>query len=504
MELLPHQKECVEKFANVRARLVGDSMGVGKTVEGIGLDLDLRARHGKANAHIRTLIICTKTGLEVWRRHLVDMGVDSKSILVINPKNRAPFEKELAAGAHKFDYYVVHWDVLAKLEDINKGTKTAPHILWHHVIADEVHMAKNRQSARTRELKKIKAAVKTGLSGTPADNKPQDLWSVLNWLYPQAYSSYWKFFNTYLEWNDYTGYREVTGVKNLDRLKKEMEPFYIRRTLYDVREDMPKKSYSTITVELTPKMRKTYDNMVEMSLTHLGQDEDILLASNAIAVLTRLQQLVAGTCDIDWDTFYVDYEKYEVKHEEWQKAHDKWVEEGSKKDEEPPEPKQPGMKLFISDPSPKVDAVMEIIETAVFEEDESIVVFTNYNEVAKLVKARCEKKKIPVSSVTGEDARQDQRDKAVSSFQSGATKVFVGTIGAAGTTITLNRAHTAIFVDRHWNPSKNAQAEDRIFRIDNDESPVQIIDIVAADTVDCEKIEKIGTKAKWLRQMLGG
>ena len=493
IELLPHQVECVEKFRNVRARLVGDSMGVGKTVEGIGLDLDLRATHGKSGAHIRTLIICTKTGLEVWSRHLSMFGIPANRILVIDPKDRSKFEKELASGAHKYDYYICHWDILSKLEDISKGTAAKPHILWHHVIADEVHMAKNRQSARTRELKRIKAAVKTGLSGTPADNKPQDLWSILNWLYPKVYTSYWRFYNAYLEWNDYSGYRTVTGLKNIDKLHKEIEPFYIRRTLHDVRADMPPKTHSRIEVDLLPAQRKQYANMQEFHNARIGDDLDEVHAPIAIAVLTRLYQITLGTVDIDWDTSNAAYDAWERKYQKWVTT------DGNPKTE----PKPPGFRLNIKDPSPKIDAVMAKIEEAI-EEEESIVVFTNYTDVAKLVRSRCERKKIPVSCVTSEESNPDQLGHQVSSFQNGATKVFVGTIGAAGTTITLNRAHTAIFVDRHWNPSKNAQAEDRIYRIDNDSSPVQIIDIVARDTVDLEKHTKLALKAAWLKKLLGG
>lgn len=492
MQLLPHQIEAVEKFQNVKAVLVGDSMGVGKTVTGIGRDLDLRERYGKPGAHIRTLIICQKNGIAVWNKHLLAFGVGPDRILAIDPKNRAPFEKELASGARNYDYYICHWDVLAKLEDINRPN----HIIWDHVIADEAHLGKNRVAARTREWKKLKCRVKTALTGTPADDKPQDIWSILNWLYPKHYSSYWRFFNTYLEWNDYSGFRQVTGVKNIKRLHEEIDPFYIRRTLADVREDMPKKSYSQVEVELTPKQRKAYEQMREFHLARLGADEDELIAPIAIAVLQRLQKMALGTVDVewsrdDWDSYYAALGEYEDAIIAW--------EENDRKGKKPKRPSGP--PLVVKEPSPKLDALFELIET---NEEEQFVVFTNYADVADLVEERCNRKKIPVSKITGSVTSQTVRDAAVVDFQSGKSRIFVGTIRAAGTSITLNAAHTLIFVDRDWNPSKNAQAEDRIFRIDNDDLPIQVIDIVAKNTVDAERIEQIGRKASWLRQILGG
>lgn len=473
MELLPHQVEVVTKFTDVRSRLVGDSMGqgVGKTASGIGLDLDLRKRHQKPGTHFRTLIICQKGGLSVWYRHLRSFGVADNRILVIDPKDRTKFEKELANGAWNFDYYVCHNDVLAKLEDINKGTVAKPHILWQHVIADEAQLFKNMKAARTRELKKLKANVKTALSGTPADNKPQDIFSILQWLYPRKYTSYWRFVEEYMNIDvGYSGYRVILGPK-LDKIPKlhdELEPFYIRRTLPDVRESMPPKTYSTIEVELYPKQRKMYDEMRDWQIARLGDSDDQeLIAPYAISVHQRLQQMALGTVSLDWSDM-----------------------EAGKTD---------GPRVKIGTPSSKLDAVMELVET---NSDESLVIFTQFIGMADLVEAECKRKGISTSKITANVTNQSVRDDAVAAFQSGESRVFVGTIGAAGTTITLNRAHTAIFMDRHWNPSKNAQAEDRIYRIDNDDTPVQIIDIVARDTIDEYRLAAIGTKALWLRQLL--
>jgi SNF2 family DNA or RNA helicase len=433
--------------------------------------LDLRKKHQAPETHFRTLIICQKGGLSVWYRHLRSFGVPSERILVIDPKNRGPFERELAKGAWNYDYYVVHWDVLAKLEDINRGPVSKPHIRWQHVIADEAQLAKNLKSARTRELKKIKVQVKTALSGTPADDKAQDIFSILQWLYPRKYTSYWRFVEEYMVVEEsWSGYRVIKGPRldKMPKLHEEIAPFYIRRTLSDVRKSMPPKSYSIIEVDLSPKQRKMYDEMLNWQVAKLGDSEDSeLLAPYAISVHQRLQQMALGTVFLDWSL----------------------VEKG----------KADGPSVRIGTPSPKLDAVLELVET---NQDESFVVFTQFIGMADLVEEECKKKGIPVSKITANVTNQTQRDAAVADFQSGKSRIFVGTIGAAGTSITLNRAHTAIFMDRHWNPSKNAQAEDRIYRIDNDDTPVQIIDLVARDTIDEYRLTKIGDKAIWLRQLL--
>lgn len=459
IELRPKQQECVDKFRKIKSRLIGDSMGVGKTVEGIALDLALRSDYGKPGQHIRTLIICQKNGISVWNRHLMMFDIPEIDISCVNPLNREPFVQSVLLGEAK--YYICHWDVLSKLEEACLRS-----VKWHHVIADEVHLAKNRKSLRTKSLKRIKAYVKTGCTGSFADDKPEDTWSILNWLYPSLYSSYWRFFNTFIDWEvGYPGgYKKPVGVKNIDKFHEDISRFYIHRTLHDVREDMPPKFYSTVHVELTSKQRKSYLQMEEFGVVQLGMGEDdILIAPITIAQRARLQQMAMGECTLDWDLY-----------------------SRGKRD-------TPVVK--IGSPSPKLDAIMELITT---NEQESFVVFTSYPDFADMVERACSSKGILSSKITGRTDKQSHRTKAVSDFQSGVTRVFVGTIGAAGTTITLNSAHTVIFADRDWNPSKNAQAEDRAYRIDNDDQPVHIIDIVAKDTIDEYRIEKVQLKGKWV------
>lgn len=87
-------------------------------------------------------------------------------------------------------------------------------------------------------------------------------------------------------------------------------------------------------------------------------------------------------------------------------------------------------------------------------------------------------------------------------FQRGETRVFAGTIQAGGVGITLTAASTVVFLDRNWSPALNLQAEDRLHRIGQAES-VQVIDIMARDTVDLGRHAVIEMKKGWIQQLLG-
>lgn len=499
MGLVPgeHQLEVVEKFNGLPGNIVGDSMGVGKTLECVILDLAERATRPDKRKRYRTLIICQKSGLSVWKWHLEDQGVDPARILVIDPSDRAPFDSELERGCPGYDYYLMHWDALIRLDWIVKHPKGKPVFWWDHVIADECHLGKNRNAKRTVVWKHIKTRKKTGASGTPADDKPQDFWSVLNWLDSRTYSSYWRFYDTYLDWSTHprNGYRVVHGVKNIDQFHREVAPFYIRRTLQDVRGDMPPKTYGKINVELTTRQRRDYDAMHKFQVARIGEANEELLVTYKIAMYVRLQQMIAGTTSLDWTKFENAFEKYGHLPEFNVRRLGELGRTGMQ-----PKNMPTGPEVIINEPSPKIDTVMEMVDTAV-DSGESIVVFSQFRGVIDLIEGRCKKSKYPVSKLTGAMLNQKTRDASVADFQSRKTRVFCGTIGAAGTTITLTAANTLVFTDRHWNPSKNRQAEDRIWRI-NQDNACRIWDVIANDTIDDERLRRIWEKARWVDEVV--
>jgi SNF2 family DNA or RNA helicase len=483
-----HQLEVVEKFVGLDYNLIGDSMGVGKTLSAILLDRAERKSHKwsyvLSDEHFRTLIVCTKGGLSVWKWHLEDQGVPSDRILVIDPSNRDYFDSELNAGALNYDYYIMHYHALPLLTFFDKVQLGRNALVWNHIIADEAHLIKNRKAERTKILKRQKAKKKTAVSGTPADDKPLDIWSVLNWLDRSKYSSYWRFYNTYIkyieEWNHNTntGYRKVVGTKNMDQYHREIHPFYIRRTLPEVRGSMPPKTHFRIWVDLSDRQLADYQQMYEFQTAELGVNDEELTVLWQIAVYQRLQQMTLGTViDLDWSAYKRFWDRHEFTLEE-----------------DLPKAQPKGPKLVLGDPSPKMDAVMEKIEEAL-DAGESIVVLSQYIQAVKMMEARCKKAKVPISLYHGGMTSQKRRDASVADFQSRTTRVFLGTIAAAGTSITLTAARTLLFTDRHWNPSVNRQAEDRIWRFDS-QDPVQIIDIAARETVDDEKLAAILLKGK--------
>lgn len=395
-------------------------------------------------------------------------------MVVCNPKKRADFVKALKQPYH---YYVIHWEGMRLISSELRKLR------WFHIIADEVHRIKNRKVQTTHALKSLYADEKTGCSGTPADDMPMDLWSILNWLWPKYYTSYWRFvkhyavYETETNWGNGQTYQKFVGVQNARSLHDEMAPWFVRRRKEDVLKDLPEKTYTDVWVDLHPKQRRAYNEMRDDMITWVENNKDKslpVMAAVVVAQLTRLQQFALGYMEGEQTTRRVrDKETGKVSVEPW--VH--WT---------------------ISDPSSKLDAVMEIIKD---NPSKQFVIFSQFKSVLNLLGKRLTKAKIPHGLYTG-DVKKSDRDKLVRDFQAGKVRIFMGTIAAGGEGITLTASDTVIFLDRSWKPSKNRQAEDRVHRI-GQTNAVQIIDIMARDTVDLGRRQRINMKWEWIQEILG-
>lgn len=343
-------------------------------------------------------------------------------------------------------------------------------IPWQAVIADEAHRAKSRKSLQTRGLWLIDAPMKLALTGTPVMNSPDELWPILRWLYPEEFGkslppskkhphgvpklAYWPFFDTYVDSYESHYGKVITGVRNADALRFLLSKKLVRRTKGD-KLDLPPKVREVIPIELTKKQRKLYDEAEKamwLTVKKSIEEGDKQLAKAAAAIAegkasiydmpngavrtTRLRQICSTPALLEGD-----------------------------------------------DESAKLDAAVEIITDA---QPKQFVVFSEFVGTCHALAERLEKKGLKVGVWTGEVSTED-RTEMEDEFQAGALDVLVGTIAAMGQGVTLTAADTAIFIERHWTPAMNEQAEDRLWR-NGQENHVTILILEGIDTVDSSKV----------------
>lgn len=442
-----------------------DYPGSGKTLVAVALNrIRIEQAQPIINERWQTLVVAPlSTHEDAWMKWFAEM--DPKlTVQRVNPKDREALRKALSSDDPP-DVAVVHWQGL-RLMPWLKDVK------WLHIIADECHAMQTRTSQQTTAIKQLSAIFKTAMSGTPVTTQPQKFWSVLNWLYPKDFSSYWKFFGKHVEYEvklidgGRRKYYDIQGPKNVDLLHEKIDKFYVRHLKkakccehhpQGVQPFLPDKYYDVVHVELGPKQRKLYNDMKKDMLAWVGPNDDKPIAAPmAIAKLTRLQQFSDAYADVD-----------------------------------------AAGNVKLIDPSAKLDAVMERLEAT----DQKVVIFSQYSQMIKLLTARLLKAKIKYVTLTGETP-QALRGNLIKDFQDGDAQVFAGTIGAGGIGISLTAASTVWFLDRSYSPAYNWQAEDRCWRI-GQTNAVQIVDFIAKQTIDQGKHTQIELKASWLRKLLG-
>lgn len=448
-ELFKFQQECVDYLRDRKAVLIGDDMGLGKTAEAIALDRIRRIRQPDISDKPLTLVVTYIAIIPAWVKQFQMWNPELK-VCAINPKKRDDFLDDLLL--EESDVYICHPQAIRLIQaDLQEHE-------WFHIIYDECHFLQNRKAKQTIAAKTISGFYKTGLSGTPAFDKPDDLWSILNWLYPKYWSSYWRFVDEHIVTTEYNGYKTAVGVKNTEKLQKEMKTFYVRRLKEEVLTDLPDKYFTRIEVDLDPKQFRAYEEMRKEMLAWIGENEDTPLATqDVIAQLIRLQQFSAAYATLNEET----------------------------------------NKVLLTEPSSKLDAVMEIINST----NEPIVIFSQFSQVIKLLAVRLEKAGIGHGIYTG-DTPPEVRAEIIENFQNKKIQVFAGTIQAGGTGITLTAASTVVFIDITWSGATNNQAIDRLHRI-GQKNAVHIVHIVARRTLDAKRHGDIEFKWSMVKYLLG-
>lgn len=463
LKLYPFQQYTLDRFHDVRSVLIGDDMGLGKTIQAVALDRERRIRQPALTAGGKTLVVAPLGVHSNWVEHFEKYT--DLTVTRINARYRDKFLDEVAFGA--YDVYICHWEALRLMPELTEKK-------WLHVIGDEIHKIQGPKTKVTKALKEITATFKTGLSGTPAYDKPDDLWSILNWLYPTFWTSFTAYFDRYVLWVDYNGYKTVIGIANEKELQEQMRGFYIRRLKTEVLTDLPEKFYERYFVDLHQKQRRAYNQMRDSMIAWVGEHEDQPINTSVVlAQLTRLQQFASAYA----------YTETVIKN--------RMIEGVLTPCEE--------LVLRLSDPSSKIDAAMDIIYGA---GGNQIVFFSQFSTLIDLFLVRLRKNKISCVKYTGDTSPSD-RDIAKKGFAAGEFQVFASTIRAGGTGLDeLKAASIGVFFDRDWSASNNIQAEDRLWR-HGQRNAVQIIDLIASNTVERSRIDQIDMNWTFIKQLLG-
>ena len=429
--------------------LLCDSMGLGKTNEIIWYAETLK-RRGLID---HCLIICGVDSLrQNWKKEIQKFSTES--VLVLGEKvsktgkvSYAPVDqraKQLLEPIEEF-FVVVNVATLRsdKIVEAFKKSKNK----FGLIAVDEAHKISNKSSQQGANLLKLNSPYKIAATGTPIVNSPLSAYLLLSWT-DNDKSTLTTYKSNYCEFGGFGG-KQVIGYKNLDVLKEEMDSCSIRRTLDQVRDDMPLKTVHYEVIEMSDAHRKFYEAVKEGVKEEADRVE--LKSGNLLALTTRLRQATA--C--------------------------------------------PAILTTQDILSSKLERCVEIVEDLV-SQGEKVVILSTFKEPVYQLAKLLEKYKPLVATGDVDDqvafSRMDQ-------FQNDPiSKVFIGTHGKCGTGFTLNAASYMICIDTPYTYSSFSQSTDRIWRVTNTR-PAFITVLICEDSVD-ERVADIVENKKELADFL--
>jgi SNF2 family DNA or RNA helicase len=400
-----------------------DDMGLGKTLESIA---------ASEESNSQRILIVTLNSLKFnWEAELNKWG--SKPITIING-DKAKRDKRIAD--YQTGYMVINYE----------GMRLHPELAgmqWDVMICDEAHKLKNKDTLHTMACKRIDATYRWALTGTPMENAPHELWSLLNWLFPKSFSSYWRFVDQYCVVNEFAGKDDKTirvpcGAISSKEMHELLQPVMIRRLKTDVLPDLPEKQYVCIPVEMTKEDRRVYKDILKEMIAVLDNG-DIVATPTVLTQFTRLKQVCISQHLL-----------------------------GTKRD---------GVT------SAKLQALEDLVESSIA--DHKIVIYTTLAEGLKITRNNLNARGWKTVEVHG-GVTPEGRQLAIHQFQTDPDcRIFLATIQAGGTGIDGLQyvSDMQIFLDKHPNPMKNLQAEDRLMRI-GQKNALTIYSIINKDSIE--------------------
>ena len=420
--LRPYQQRGFEWLTHLSGLGVGavlaDDMGLGKTVQVIAVLAHERRGSGPDDASLPTLVICPMSVIGNWQREIGRFAPELGVVMHHGPHRAGG--AAFAAQHRDADVVITTFATATRDRALLAGRP------WRRIVVDEAQHIKNVNTAAAKAIRTIPADHRIALTGTPVENRLEDLRAVIDFVNPGLLGSGSVFRARFAE--PIERERDRAALRHLGRLTR---PFILRREKTDpaIIPDLPAKKELTVRANLTVEQAGLYRAVVDELMEALSDREQrVLRRRTVLAALTRLKQI----CN--------------------HPAH--YLADGS------PVTRRDGHR------SGKVELLADIVTTLVDEGDRALV-FTQFAAFGEMLTGWLGGllgTEVPL--LHGGVPRTD-RDAMVARFQSGddAPPVMVATLKAGGTGLNLTAANHVIHVDRWWNPAVEDQATDRAYRI---------------------------------------
>jgi len=415
--------------------ILADDMGLGKTLQALTLLQKAKEKDGKKPS----LVICPTSVVFNWEKEIEKFAPKMTYLVLEGSERKSNFKK-----IDKYDIVITSYALIRRdVEELKKFD-------FRYIILDESQNIKNALSMTSRAVKSLNGTHKLALSGTPIENRLEELWSVFDFLMPGFLFDAKEFNSRYV--NPIVERQDSVVEK---RLKSQIFPFILRRMKRDVAKDLPDKIESVAYCELTPDQKDLYMQVFDSTKEELFKSiETVGLEKSRMSIFSALLRLRQICCH--------------------PRLYDK------------------ENQLGINE-SGKFEQLQDMLEE-IISEGHRVLLFSQFVSMLDIISEWLKEKGIKHEYLSG---KTKNRQEVVDNFNNNPTiPIFLISLKAGGTGLNLTGADYVIHYDPWWNPAVEDQATDRAYRIGQTKK-VCVYRFITKNTVE-EKIQKLKSKKRSL------
>ncbi len=440
--LYPYQEQGALHLAFTERALLGDEMGLGKTVQAIAACELLRQLRGIE----RVLVVCPASLKAEWEEQIAKFtGLPSR--LIYGP--RAERLRQYREGS--FFYLTNYEQVVVDGLDIQR--LLAPDV----VILDEAQRIKNWQTKTAQAVKRLQSPYAFVLTGTPVENRIDDIYSIVQFLDPGLFGPLFRFNRDFYELDDRG---RPVGYKNLGELHRRLKPILLRRRKEEVETELPARTVNTYFVGMEPEQKTRYEEYNERvaKLVHIAERRPLTPAE-----FDRLQKFLACMRML-CDTPYILDRDCRI--------------------------------------CPKLSELEEILAEQLADPERKILIFSEWERMLDLVRDLVREMGVSFAWHTGSVPQPARREEIRRFKDAPDCRVFLSTdSGSVG--LNLQAASVVINLDLPWNPARLEQRIARAWRKHQTRS-VQVIHLVTENSIEHRMMHRLAGKKALAAEVLDG
>jgi superfamily II DNA or RNA helicase len=465
-KLYPYQREAFDRFFTTGRLLLADDMGLGKTTQAIAIcDALVSARRVR-----RGLLVVPAALKGQWKREW-DATTDVPLVVV----DGSPTERARIYADSDDGFLVIGYEQL--LRDLSHVQRYGAEV----VVLDEAQRIKNWATKSAAYVKSLTPRYRLVLTGTPMENRFDDLASIMDFVDDLALEPKWRL----VPWHSTTdgdGGRGVTGARNLDALRARLAPVMLRRTRGEVLDQLPSRTDTRVPTELTPQQREEHDALIHPIAVLAAKMHRRPLTppefQRLMSLLATQRMACNGVAQLRFASLW------------------------------------PSLQHTVPSPAaidelfaPKLSALRTIVEQVVIGQGRKAVVFSQWRAMLRLaqwaVRDLLAAAGMRAVFFTGAESTA-VREKSIVQLHDEPTVTMMFLSDAGGVGLNLQRAATCcINLELPWNPAVLEQRIGRIHRI-GQSHPIDVYNLVCEEGIESRIAELVANKRAVFSSLFDG